>query len=161
MRDKQLTFSFKHPDDLFCTMCKQEKHFEQFHVNNASSRGRLTRCKECVAKVCKERYDKDKTYHQEYYKKNKEKIIKYQTEYNKDYKKEYRKREHVRIYRAQAKRMRKLLGNVGKKKALKTTQYLGCSVYELMSYLEKKFQEGMTWENYGYEGWHIDHIRPC
>jgi len=29
----------------------------------------------------------------------------------------------------------------------------------LIKYLEKKFEEGMSWENYGKE-WHIDHKLP-
>lgn len=37
---------------------------------------------------------------------------------------------------------------------------LGCSIPELVSYIESKFQPGMTWQNYGIFGWHIDHIRP-
>jgi hypothetical protein len=37
---------------------------------------------------------------------------------------------------------------------------LGCSVAELRLYLESKFQTGMSWENYGKRGWHIDHIQP-
>ena len=37
---------------------------------------------------------------------------------------------------------------------------LGCSIDELKSYLESKFQPGMTWINYGKGGWHIDHIKP-
>ena len=37
---------------------------------------------------------------------------------------------------------------------------LGCSVPELKSYLESKFQSGMNWDNWGIRGWHIDHIIP-
>jgi len=37
---------------------------------------------------------------------------------------------------------------------------LGCSIEELKKHLESKFQEGMSWDNWSYEGWHIDHIKP-
>ena len=36
---------------------------------------------------------------------------------------------------------------------------VGCSVGFLRSYIEAKFEKGMTWDNYG--EWHVDHIRPC
>lgn len=34
---------------------------------------------------------------------------------------------------------------------------LGCSIPELKLYFEKQFTEGMTWDNHGQFGWHIDH----
>lgn len=37
---------------------------------------------------------------------------------------------------------------------------LGCTIDELKRYLESKFQEGMSWDNYSRNGWHIDHIKP-
>lgn len=37
---------------------------------------------------------------------------------------------------------------------------LGCSIEDFKLYIESKFQEGMTWDNYSYEVWHIDHIKP-
>jgi hypothetical protein len=37
---------------------------------------------------------------------------------------------------------------------------LGCTVSELRAYLEVRFRPGMTWENWGKTGWHIDHIQP-
>ena len=38
--------------------------------------------------------------------------------------------------------------------------YIGLNSSELFDYLESKFQPGMTWENYGLRGWHVDHIIP-
>ena len=40
-----------------------------------------------------------------------------------------------------------------------TIKLLGCNINELRFYLEGKFIDGMSWDNYG--EWHIDHIRPC
>lgn len=37
---------------------------------------------------------------------------------------------------------------------------LGCSISELKTHLESKFQPGMNWDNWSFEGWHIDHIKP-
>lgn len=37
---------------------------------------------------------------------------------------------------------------------------VGYSVDDLMVHLERQFQPGMTWENHGQYGWHIDHIIP-
>ena len=35
---------------------------------------------------------------------------------------------------------------------------LGCTIEELRIHLESKFEENMSWDNYG--KWHIDHIKP-
>ena len=37
---------------------------------------------------------------------------------------------------------------------------LGCSIEQLKIYLESKFQEGMSWDNWNFKGWHLDHIKP-
>ena len=49
----------------------------------------------------------------------------------------------------------------GKIKSGTTIDLLGCQPEFLISYIEKQFKEGMTWDNYGRRGWHIDHILPC
>lgn len=49
----------------------------------------------------------------------------------------------------------------GGKRCLPIKDLIGCSLEELEKHLESKFQPGMTWENRGRKGWHIDHIRPC
>jgi len=48
----------------------------------------------------------------------------------------------------------------GKLKPASITENLGCSWDELISYLEALFLPGMSWENYGLFGWHLDHIKP-
>ena len=55
-------------------------------------------------------------------------------------------------------RIRDLLRN-GYKSA-RTEKLLGCTMKELKEHLEKQFKSGMTWENYGFYGWHVDHILP-
>jgi hypothetical protein len=39
-------------------------------------------------------------------------------------------------------------------------QFLDYTLSDLVSHLESKFTKGMTWENYGKNGWHVDHIVP-
>ena len=36
----------------------------------------------------------------------------------------------------------------------------GCTLEALRLHLERLWQPGMSWANYGFHGWHIDHIRP-
>jgi hypothetical protein len=47
----------------------------------------------------------------------------------------------------------------GANKSAKTIELLGCSLEELKKHLEKKFEDGMDWNNYGV--WHLDHIIGC
>lgn len=46
-------------------------------------------------------------------------------------------------------------------KSRKTKDFIGCDFKYLVNYLESKFGPGMSWRNYGKNGWHIDHIIPC
>ena len=45
-------------------------------------------------------------------------------------------------------------------KTFHTIKYLGCTAIQLKDYIASKFQSGMTWENHGKFGWHVDHIKP-
>ena len=46
-------------------------------------------------------------------------------------------------------------------KSFTTEKFLGASTEKVTKYLESKFLPGMSWNNYGKKGWHIDHIIPC
>ena len=145
-------------------------------------------CIECGKKQLKIRYDKNRdcllSEKREYTLKNKDKIkirnqnqylknrgqrLEYQKNYNKENKETLRpkmaaraiKKYHSDIfYKIKSNlsiRMRKFF----KKNGSRTIDFIGCSIDELKCHLESKFQEGMSWDNYGLHGWHVDHIRPC
>ena len=62
--------------------------------------------------------------------------------------------------------IRKCLRMKGYSKTSKTIDIIGCSYIELRNHIESKFEDWMTWDNYGkYNGefnygWDIDHIIP-
>ena len=37
---------------------------------------------------------------------------------------------------------------------------VGCSRGEFITYIESLFLEGMSWDNWTIDGWHLDHIKP-
>jgi hypothetical protein len=43
----------------------------------------------------------------------------------------------------------------------RTIKLVGCNPKFLKKHIEKQFDSDMTWNNYGKNGWHIDHIKPC
>jgi hypothetical protein len=109
-------------------------------------------------------------YSKKYYLSNKDKI----KIYNKNYKKKYNKkhRKELMLYKRKwrkkinnrlrdylSSRLRKVLN--GKSKSIFITKLIGCSLKFLKHYLEKQFKPGMSWNNYCYRGWHLDHIKPC
>ena len=115
-------------------------------------------------KMFRER-NKDKIRKQKrtYYIKNKDKIIKKSV----IYRKKLRENPSFRILDSCRVRIREFIKTLNKRKRQKaikldsTLNLIGCSELELKNYLESKFKPGMTWDNYGVNGWNIDHIRPC
>lgn len=61
------------------------------------------------------------------------------------------------ISKSITKRLRKRLSS---KKGKSTFAFLPYTVEDLIQHLEKLFQLGMSWQNYGPRGWHIDHKVP-
>ncbi len=90
-----------------------------------------------------------------YYQKNREKVNARQRKYRRI------RRKTDPMFRL-AGCLRGRLGKVlrGKTKVGSAVRDMGCTIEYLKSYLEDQFQEGMTWENWGQTGWHLDHIRP-
>lgn len=69
--------------------------------------------------------------------------------------------EKARIYKIMGRNISSSLKRRGLKKGkCKWTEMVGYSLNELAEHLERNFKEGMSWSNYGRNGWHIDHIKP-
>lgn len=165
-----------------CKSCQKEfpATSEYFHVLKNGKYGLQTSCKKCrkkrdiqyrknnKEKIKKQRHDnyiknreKQLKKYQEYYIKNKTKIQKYKLK-NKAKTAKYQKNKYhsdpeFRLRIILSVRINSLI----KKKKNKTLDLVGCDVKTLKQYLENKFLKGMSWKNYGFYGWHIDHIRPC
>jgi hypothetical protein len=71
--------------------------------------------------------------------------------------KNYRKSPNGKV----AVKLRRALLHYVKNKTKSSIKLLGCTIEKACDSLESKFKEGMTWENMGRGGWHIDHIIPC
>lgn len=81
--------------------------------------------------------------------------------------------KHNKIYRAVRKAkdpsyrilcaLRSRVGSavVCDRKSALATKLVGCDIGFLRRWIEAKWKPGMTWENHGVNGWHIDHIMPC
>lgn len=105
---------------------------------------------------------KDKTRKQ----KNKEKLSKQHKEYlkkNKDIlnakkRERYKKDKLVVLKNRINGAIRRGVKRIGKIKSKFTIDVLGCSIEFFKEYIEAKFIEGMTWDNFGQ--WELDHIIP-
>lgn len=51
-------------------------------------------------------------------------------------------------------------GVTGGKMGVRWEALVGYSTAELVEHLESLFLDGMTWDNYGRGGWHVDHVVP-
>jgi len=74
------------------------------------------------------------------------------------YARERRKEKGVRV--AEGMRTAVYLSLKGEKDGRSWEKLVGYTCSELMQHLENKFTKGMSWDNYGRNGWHIDHIKP-
>jgi hypothetical protein len=51
-------------------------------------------------------------------------------------------------------------GRISAGKLKKAEELLGCSYKNFHQWISKQLTDGMTMENYGLKGWHLDHVRP-
>lgn len=185
MKRKCLICSFVGKDINFFTKSKKkcDKCLDQVEEDKKISlQNSKENKKEYYKGWCKTHSEKMSQYRKEYYIKNKELLshnrkIYYDslTNVEKEHRREIRRLYNKDIYQRIIKQrreddplfklkcnLRNLIKNSltlqGYTKKSKTYEIVGLTYIDFQNFIESKFQEGMTWENYG--EWHLDHIVP-
>lgn len=131
---------------IICQKCYTRKDDSEFYIEKRYN-SRVRTCKQCWSLNSKNKYYKD---HEQTKEKNrfytKKRYLR--DKINRPYIL-FKNNLRIRIYSALK----------GKCKSKSTMKLIGCSIENLQKHLELKFQDGMSWANYG--KWHVDHIKPC
>lgn len=168
-----------------CSCCNNILPISEFSKSSWSKIGIESICKNCKNLKYSNNKDNISLRRKELYIENRDKILEQKSKYTKSHKSEkaiydkiYRQENKLKIAKQKkewsiknknnleykiAKNLRRRIHHVLKDnyKSDNTISLLGCSINEFKSYLELLFEDGMTWDNYGLYGWHIDHIIPC
>ncbi len=160
-----------------CYKCNLLRSLDQFYKSPNRLDGVSSKCKECY----KDYYKKNKDYinkqKRQYYRQNKDKSLERNKKWRKDnpnYCKSYYKsnKEKILAYRKQRRNENSQIQlsacvSSGISKSLNNQKngrhwetIVDYTIEDLMYHLESQFKEGMSWENYGLFGWHIDHKIP-
>lgn len=162
-----------------CIDCKDKKQLDNFYLRKGSKDGHHNYCKECHNKRNKksikkwQRSDKGKEKTRLNNKIYRESHGEESGEYNKIYARKYQSSgkglEQRRIidkrkrlnpkYRVDSNFSRTIRASIKDKNNRRWSFLVGYSIQDLILHLEKKFDEKMSWNNYG-SYWHIDHIIP-
>jgi hypothetical protein len=147
-----------------CSKCKEEKDVCEFNKDKYRKDGHKSYCKSCQKKqrsltyyLTDEIIEKHRERQKKYYRNNVNKI----REYKKKYENNRFKNDLIfRLSKNMRNRMLQFLQSTNMTKNNKTFDIIGCTPQHLKEHIQSKFEVNMSWENYGYYGWHIDHIIP-
>ena len=144
-----------------CSKCGELKSLDQFYRRKSGSDQHYIYRKEC--KICRNQYvnewvksnsDKKKNYQKKYRDSNSSKITTYRRDYvSKKYNEDL-------LYRLKDNISNSIRRHMKSSKTSRTHEILDCTISFFIKYIESKFQDGMTWDNHGLRGWHLDHIIP-
>ena len=163
-----------------CSKCREEKEVCEFYKHSKNPNIYRGQCKKCMNESSlnykKNNIENINKKNKEYFEKNRElnkiKCIKYRNNNLEKSRERYRKwrlnnKEKINSYNQipiirLKNSLRSRINELMNKKYNnpRTIDLVGCDYEFLINYIEKKFTEGMSWNNYGYYGWHLDHIIP-
>jgi hypothetical protein len=157
-----------------CELKGVEQPLSSFSINKNNKNGLDYRCKKCVSTISKENYHLNKEErnkaNSENYKLNREKRLKQNRIWYELNKEECKRKQRVYDRKRYKNNITFKLSTCissavyqslkGTKKRKSWQKLVGYTVEQLKSHLESLFKPGMSWDNYGLKGWHIDHIKP-
>ncbi len=147
----------KSPEELKHSRQLLWKRYYKKHKDRLAKNNKLRRLenKQYYKQYEKDRYAKDpgfyKTKHKNYSRTNRETVNKY-------IRNKYENNLQFKLKCILRARLRSALKN--NQKFGKTLDLIGCSIPDLKIHIEKNFKSGMSWNNWKYKGWHIDHVIP-
>lgn len=160
------TWRSNNPDSIKNYHQKNPNYVKEYYKKNKDVM--LSRVKKHYHDNKEKNSEKFRLLSNEYYKKNKDKRLEYRKSYLKNNREKYN--EYVKnkklsspIYHLSfvvRNRIRTFLKSKNITKNNSTFNIVGCAPIFLKEHLEKQFTDGMSWENHGLYGWHIDHIIP-
>jgi hypothetical protein len=136
--------------DRVCPGCNIFKTIDQFNK-------KTIRCRQCSRKYYLKNKEQRLLSNKNYRNENKEQRRLYGYDYSKA---QYTTNPSYKLSNVLRSRIRVALKKNYTKKADKTVNLLGCTIIQARTHIESLFEEGMSWNNHGTYGWHIDHIKP-
>ena len=142
-----------------CSKCGEEKKFDEFYKDRREGREYYARCKKChnlaASKWRKEHPEVCNQHAIAFRERNPEKFSKIQAKYRNKVKSTGKGKLRYTIASLVWHSIKK-----GGKAGRAWEALVGYSLEDLQQNMEKKFKKGMSWNNYGRKGWHIDHKIP-
>ncbi len=155
-----------------CNKCKVKKNKSEFYRDKNAKNGIRSICKNCDIIKAKSwnrvNSEKHKEHQIKYRENNRQKTRDQRYRYassekgkkaiNNYFKNRYNNDLNFKILHRLRVRLNHAIKN--NQKTGSAVQDLGCSIAEFKAYIESLWQEGMSWDNWAKDGWHIDHIEP-
>ena len=145
-----------------CRKCNEIKVLNDFPYSSSPNvfYNRKSYCKKCAYVMWRVQISKTKQHKKMRVVWNKKNQKKHRIKYNASAMKRYHNNLQIKLKVNLRNRLGSILRAKNVKKTNSALKLVGCDIEFLKKYLESKFKDGMTWDNWSKHGWHIDHIIP-